>query len=473
MPPEINLLAFERGSVMAPAGCGKTQLIADTLAQHAGAKPVLILTHTNAGATALRARMARANIPSASYVIATLDGFTMKLISRFPARSGHDPAILRVESPRHDYPAIRAAALRLLSARHLDSVLRASYAYLLVDEYQDCNEPQHAIVTWLALVLRTYVLGDPMQAIFNFGQNRLVDWTIDVMPHFPPLGTLNIPWRWRRAGTEALGVWLLDVRTRLQLGQPVDLRAAPREVEWVQIVAATADAQRRGAALVRVQAGQGVLIIGNSVDTAGRQRLTSQTAGATIVESVDLPDLITFARSFVPTADQALNDLVQFAARMMTAVGAAAFMPRVEIIRNGRNRTAPTPAEQCAVTFLNAQTYSSAAELLQCFSKQQGAHVYRPEVLRCSLAALRAAETGALTLPAAAVQIRERNRLLGRPLSRRAVGSTLLLKGLEADVVVILQPEEMNAKNLYVALTRGAKRVLVCSDTPILQRPAI
>jgi DNA helicase-2/ATP-dependent DNA helicase PcrA len=464
MPPEINLLAFECGSVMAPAGCGKTQLIADTLAQHTGAKPVLILTHTNAGATALRARMSRANISSVSYVIATLDGLTMKLIGRFPARSGHDPAIMRLENPRHDYPAIRAAALRLLSARHLDSVLQASYAYLLVDEYQDCNESQHAIVTCLGLVLRTYVLGDPMQAIFNFGQNRLVDWAT---------GVINIPWRWRRAGTEALGEWLLDVRRRLQLGQPVDLRAAPQEVEWVQLTAATADAQRRAAAMVRVQAGQGVLIIGNSVDTAGRQRLTSQTAGATTVESVDLPDLITFARAFVPTADQALNDLVQFAARLMTAVGAAAFMPRVEIIRNGRNRTAPTPAEHCAVTFLNTQTYNSAAELLQCFSKQHGAHVYRPEVLRCCLAALRAAATGTQTLHAAAVQIRERNRLLSRPLSRRAVGSTLLLKGLEADVVVILQPEEMDAKNLYVALTRGAERVLVCSDNPIFQRPAI
>jgi DNA helicase-2/ATP-dependent DNA helicase PcrA len=471
MPPELNLLAFARGSVMAPAGCGKTQLIAETLAQHTGNKPALVLTHTNAGATALRARMSRANIPNSSYVIATLDGFTMKLIGKFPARSGQDPAIMRLENPRHDYPAIREAALRLLSARHLDSVLQASYAYLLVDEYQDCNQPQHAIVTWLAVVLRTYVLGDPMQAIFNFGQNRLVDWAADVTAHFPPIGTLNIPWRWRQAGTEALGAWLLDVRARLQAGHPIDLRAAPPEVEWVQLVASTADGQRRGAALVRVQPGQGVLIIGNSVDTAGRQRLTSQTAGSTIVESVDLPDLITFSRSFVPSSAHALSDLVQFAARLMTAVGAATFLPRIETIRNNRNRTAPTPAEQCAVAFLNAPTYGSAADLLQCFSVQQGAHVYRPEVLRCCLAALKVAATGGQTLHAAAVQIRERNRLLGRPLSRRAVGSTLLLKGLEADVVVILQPEDMNAKNLYVALTRGARRILVCSTTPILQRP--
>ena len=31
MPPEIDLFAIERGSITAPAGCGKTQLIAETL----------------------------------------------------------------------------------------------------------------------------------------------------------------------------------------------------------------------------------------------------------------------------------------------------------------------------------------------------------------------------------------------------------------------------------------------------------
>lgn len=67
MPPEIALFDFAGGSITAPAGCGKTQLIADTLAQHTGPRPVLILTHTNAGVTALRGRMARARVTSGSY----------------------------------------------------------------------------------------------------------------------------------------------------------------------------------------------------------------------------------------------------------------------------------------------------------------------------------------------------------------------------------------------------------------------
>ena len=39
----------------------------------------------------------------------------------------------------------------------------------------------------------------------------------------------------------------------------------------------------------------------------------------------------------------------------------------------------------------------------------------------------------------------------------------------EADVAVILQPEQMDRCNLYVALTRGAMRVMVCSERSVLQ----
>jgi DNA helicase-2/ATP-dependent DNA helicase PcrA len=43
------------------------------------------------------------------------------------------------------------------------------------------------------------------------------------------------------------------------------------------------------------------------------------------------------------------------------------------------------------------------------------------------------------------------------------VGSTLTLKGLEADAAVILDASGLNARNLYVAMTRGAKRLVICS----------
>lgn len=94
MLPEIDLLAIQRGSITAPAGCGKTQLIAEALASHSGNRPILVLTHTNAGVTALRTRLKRAGVPSSAYRLSTIDGFAMRLIAKFPARSGHHPQLL-------------------------------------------------------------------------------------------------------------------------------------------------------------------------------------------------------------------------------------------------------------------------------------------------------------------------------------------------------------------------------------------
>ncbi|WP_213956716.1 MULTISPECIES: UvrD-helicase domain-containing protein [unclassified Variovorax] len=469
MPPELDLFAVARGSVTAPAGCGKTQLIADTLAAHTGNKPILVLTHTNAGVAALRARMAKAAIPSSAYRISTIDGFAMRLAGKFPLRSGLPAQTLELANPAQDYPAIREAAANLLQAGHINAPLRATYARLLVDEYQDCNAAQHRLVAWAAQTLPTCVLGDPMQAIFGFGGNRLVNWQVDVEAQFPSVGMLQTPWRWRLAGTEQLGQWLLNARALLQAGQPVDLQGAPAEVQWVQLAAATAEEQRRAAARTRGRNAQdSVLIIGDAMNVRGRYQLTSQTPGATVVERVDLVELIQFARVFDPAGANPLEQVVEFAASLMTGVGAAALLERVRVLQHGRPRNPPTPIEAAALAFAQGPSVAEASRLLHAFARQPGTHVYRPEVLRCCQAAMQVAARGTCTLHAAALQARERQRHLSRPVSRRSVGSTLLLKGLEADVAVVLEPQAMTAAHLYVALTRGARQVVVCSPTRIL-----
>ena len=49
-----------------------------------------------------------------------------------------------------------------------------------------------------------------------------------------------------------------------------------------------------------------------------------------------------------------------------------------------------------------------------------------------------------------------------------AIGSTLLLKGLEADHSLIIDVNNMNSQNLYVALSRGAKTISIASATATL-----
>ena len=466
MEPEVDLLAIEHGSVSAPAGCGKTQVIAAALARHAGPKPIMVLTHTNAGVMALKGRLTNAGVPASAYRLSTLDGWAMRLIGTFPMRSGHDPAILELRQ-RSDYDAIRRAAALLLRAGHLSDVLDASYDRLFVDEYQDCSQIQHAMVGLASETLRTCVLGDPLQAIFGFA-GKLADWKADVRTRFPHAAELSTPWRWINAGERAFGEWLLEVRHWLLAGRPIDLRSAPPNVIWLPLDGKDDRAKRLLACQARAPTESGgVLIIGDSKDPPGQRRFASDTPGAVTVEGVELRDLVEFARGFDLQHPAALERVCGFADDVMTGADGVGLAARV---RGSADRQAGLPSgpQRAARAFMAAPSHRAAVDLLVELGKQGGVRIHRPLVLACCIKAFNASPERPGAFAEAAVHAREENRVLGRPLPARAVGSTLLLKGLEAEVSVVLDVEGMDAAHLYVAMTRGSRRLVVCSRSPVL-----
>lgn len=108
--------------------------------------------------------------------------------------------------------------------------------------------------------------------------------------------------------------------------------------------------------------------------------------------------------------------------------------------------------------------------LLVEINKDAGVRVYRPAILRACIRALElACGPGSISFGDAAVRIREQGRVVGRTIKGRSVGSTLTLKGLEADVVVVLDAGTHNARNLYVAMTRGSKQLIICSRNALLK----
>lgn len=465
MPVEIDLLEIERGTITAPAGCGKTHLIGDALARHTEQKPILVLTHTNAGVAALRSKLDRAEVPASRYRLATIDGWAMRLVKIFPARSRINLAVLELRNRGADYPAIRDGAVRLLRDGHVNDVLAATYDRLIVDEYQDCSVRQHAIVFYAAQNLRTCVLGDPMQAIFGFGADQLADWDEHVCQHFPVIGQLRIPQRWVRVGEEAFGRWLLQTRENLAQGGRIDLAAVPPNVIWVRLAGDQSDHQARLLA-GRTPAGaeEKALIIADTRPPVQRD-FAKQIPGAVTVENVDLTDLIDFAERFDLNSVRALRHLIEFAGSVMTNVGAADLLARVESLRAGRARREASDAENAAIHFADNPSYVAAATLFDSIAAQGGVRNHRPAILRGAHNMLKAcAASPAMTPAEAAAIVREQSRLVGRPLAKRTVGSTLLLKGLEAEICIILNPELMDRRHLYVAMTRGSKRLVICSQ---------
>ena len=158
-----------RGTITAPAGCGKTHLVAQAIENHSESDlPLLVLTHTNAGVAALRKRVEKLGVSHYKARLATLDGWSLKLLGSFPVRSEINPAHLLLDNPKIDYPMIREGALNIIEKGHIREILKCTYSHLIVDEYQDCQPDQHQMVMELSRDLPTCVLGDPLQSIFNF-----------------------------------------------------------------------------------------------------------------------------------------------------------------------------------------------------------------------------------------------------------------------------------------------------------------
>ena len=65
--------------------------------------------------------------------------------------------------------------------------------------------------------------------------------------------------------------------------------------------------------------------------------------------------------------------------------------------------------------------------------------------------------------------IRDQRRILGNSAPPKSVSRVLLVKGLELDHAVVLNAAALDAKQLYVAMTRGCRSLTVLSPSPIIQ----
>src|SRR4051812_1489856 len=75
----------QRGSIVAAAGCGKTEQIGK--ATRLAARRRLILTHTHAGVDVLRDRMKRLAVRSANFNIETIAGWCLRYAASYPNHS--------------------------------------------------------------------------------------------------------------------------------------------------------------------------------------------------------------------------------------------------------------------------------------------------------------------------------------------------------------------------------------------------
>lgn len=463
MPEAIELMGLGNGAIVAPAGHGKTELIA-----HAAAlgRRALILTHTHAGVHAIRSRLKRLRVSHASVSVDTIAGWCMRYAHAFPG-----VAMPPADMPRTpaEWDQLYRGTVEALRVGAIREVVAASYDRILVDEYQDCNALQHAVATELSTIVPTLVFGDPMQGIFEFAGATL-NWPMEIHPHFPLEGTLEIPHRWQNTNPD-LGAWIAETRVKLLRGERIDLEQAEGRISYrvandaFDMGALFDHLEGKDGSIAAIHCNKGLCYRLASAAAGGYQAIEEIAANRLSQFAVDW-DRDTTAANRQSAIVRLLRD--SFLIRKL-AEGEIASPEDEDVSRKMR---------EVADTLSAGIGTDAAAQLLALARQHSKWKLYRNELWRDAERAVAELSAGrAETMAGAAERVRQRASITGRRLPRRTVSTPLLLKGLEFDHVVIpdathfLRERHAQAKLFYVAISRATQTLTISSSERYLQFP--
>lgn len=451
-------------SVTLPAGAGKTELIAASVAvatQQGGT--CLVLTHTHAGVDALRRRMKKFGVASEQVVVRTIDSWSYDLIAHFPRLAGLAVPDTPDWSKSADY---HRAAARAATTRAVERMLKVSYTHLFIDEYQDCLVDQHELVLALATTVPTAVFGDPLQSLFNFSKNHPVDWDSDVLPNFPATKIHHQPRRWEPEH-QTLGAWLVGIRHNLLNGLQIDLMSAP--VRWV----------RRNDPRSYVQVCYNALRLEGTIAVLGQFRPDCVNAASalggtySVMEAMDEKVMMRFAKVIdAENGSTVAKAVVEFAIACTSGLPSHISAAKRKQLGEGKSfatrSTELKPAYEAVLHVRSDPTPATVGTALDHLRKLPRVTVHCREAWGEISQSVAVAETDGCTVVEALHRTRNHSRAIGRRPAARVVSRPLLVKGLEYDHVIVLNPERYSAQELYVALTRGSKSVTIISDSAVL-----
>lgn len=451
MPEVEELFALGNAAVVAPAGHGKTEVIAKVAAM---GRRALILTHTNAGVHAIRTRLKRLGVPHPKVAVDTIAGWSMRYAHSFPG----------VARPPEGMPQgaqwdqLYRGATHALSVQAVRQVVEASYDRILIDEYQDCGGLQHELAISLSSIVPTLIFGDPMQGIFEFAGATL-SWDGEIHKHFPLAGTLPTPHRWAEKNP-ALGGWIAETREKLLRGESIDL-ADPR-IKYRE----TANAFDMTTLFEGIDGKEGSFAAIHCNKSLCYRLAKAASGGYQAIEEIAAIRLSEFAESWDRgTAGrlQAIKDLINDCFSIRKADDGEDITPEEAIIK--------AALEEAASALADGNGADAAAEVLTLSRKHPRWKLYRSELWRDAERAMAEVVSGrAENMATAAAIIRQRASMAGRKLPKRTVSTPLLLKGLEFDHVVVpdathfTKERQAQAKLFYVAISRATRSLTISSS---------
>lgn len=461
MPDAADLFILGNAAVVAPAGHGKTEIIANVAAM---GQRALILTHTHAGVHAIRARLKRLEIPRARVAVDTIAGWCMRYAHAFPGAAQPPDGM---PQSGEQWNQLYRGATWALGVQAVREVIAASYDRILIDEYQDCHGLQHQLAIELSGIVPTLIFGDPMQGIFEFAGATL-SWDREIHPGFPFAGTLENPHRWAGKNPK-LGQWIAETRLKLMRGEAIDLadsRIGYRESD---------DAFDMGTLFEGIDGKEGSFAAIHCNKTICYRLAKAANGGYQAIEEVAANRLREFASAWDRATDRA--------SRLRAFTGLVDDCFHKKPVLDDEPPDPEDAAVQHAMRNLvpgldNGNGAETVAQMFALARKRPRWKLYRNELWRdAERAATEVAADRAETMVAAALGVRQRVSNSGRKMPKRTVSTPLLLKGLEFDHVVIpdathfADERQAQAKLFYVAISRATRSLTISSSERTIQFP--
>lgn len=463
-----NFISKRKSLLIAPAGCGKTYTIAECLKYTEGLQ--LILTHTHAGVASLKEKIKEKGITTNKYRVETIDSFAQKYVNAFYC--GNDVP----EQDNKDYfPFIIEKAFELVKIKPISDIIKLTYEGLFVDEYQDCTKNQHKFIMALSEILPIHVLGDPLQGIFSFRKQQLVEFDKDLngFKEFK----LKEPWRWKNTNPE-LGRCLMEIRKKLEKKEDIDLNTFKDTIEVIHIN--EKDIYTIGTPYNKkiwnlLDESNPLIIHPESSNINTRIKIIRFFKNKIyLVEAIDDKDFYKFSKNFDKSTPDNIYKIIYdfiFTKEIFKKTGIENWFNEKSLKqkKDEKDREKIEPIRKNLEKLQNKISFLLIAQTLKQIRNLPWVLCYRKELFNDLCKALEEAEYNNTSVYEAMKKIKNRKRRLGRKIEGKCIGTTLLVKGLEFDTVAVLNAHKFkDPKNLYVALTRASHKLIVFTNSSIL-----
>lgn len=464
----MNYEAFiksDKALLIAPAGYGKTYTLAKCLEYTEGKS--LVLTHTHAGVASIKQKLKEAGISSRKYSVETITSFAQKYVDSFYI-DGKKP---QQEDTNNYYPFIIKNATSILGNSVIRRVLQVTYSGMFIDEYQDCSREQHLMLSQMMGIFPTRILGDPLQGIFDFNGD-LVNFDND-FTDFEPFPSLNVPHRWNQVGTHKLGAALARIRLKLENDEDIDLSGFSDSIDVV--VAKEQDLydvrSKYFRTLNEVRQESSLLVIHpDSMNKAPRINFSKRFKDIRSIESIDDKDFYVLARSVdLLDRDKLVLEIRNLAYKLFNKTGLNDWF-NDKGFKKKKDKKSKDSVTAITDRIGTCYSASSVGEILHEIEMLPKVNCPRKELFKSLLKAIEISALSGVSVLEGMREQRNNIRRIGRRIEGRHIGTTLLTKGLEFDVVVVLDAHKFNSpKHLYVALTRCRKRLVVITRSCTLK----